>query len=157
MRTIQLTQGQVALVDDEDYGFLMRYKWFVHPRPKGEWMARGYVDGKEVLMHRLILNAPAGLTVDHINHNQLDNRRSNLRLCTQGENDRNKRKFKGQSRYKGVTPCGHKWRAWISLGGRSAYLGTRATEEEAAQLYNEAAIEHYGEFAWLNDLSEVAG
>lgn len=85
MKEIPLTDGLAALVDDEDYERLARYKWSV---AWGSWYpyAQARVDGKRVLMHRLLTNAPAGYEVDHVNGHSLDNRRGNLRVVTRQEN-----------------------------------------------------------------------
>lgn len=99
MREIPLTQGKVALIDDEDYEELSQYKWTAHHRAKNTWYAVRYVgkrvDGKRVgvhiQMHRVITNCPDGLVVDHINHNGLDNRKENLRTVTAAVNAGNRR------------------------------------------------------------------
>lgn len=105
-------------------------------------------------LHRMLLRPPADMVVDHINGDRLDNRRANLRVCTQTENLANGKPHRdGKSKYRGV--CFRKregtWRAQISLGGqKSKYLGQYPTEEEAAMAYDHAARERYGDFARLN-------
>jgi len=91
---IPLTKGAVAIVDEEDYEIVSQYKWHLSSTGYAVW--RGNIDGnkKTVRMHRLITSAPDGLIVDHLNRNPLDNRKSNLRVCTQKENAKN-RKSKG--------------------------------------------------------------
>lgn len=109
-----------------------------------------------VRLHRLIVNAPKGMEVDHIDGNPLNNCRSNLRLCTRTENAKNRRKSKhGKVPYKGVrhnTTDGRNrgYTARISLKGKYLDLGTYETAEEAARVYDTAARTHYGEFARLN-------
>ncbi|MMZ67947.1 hypothetical protein D1872_305870 [compost metagenome] len=90
MREIPLTQGKVAIIDDEDFEKVSAYKW-CYSSTIGYAVSRKVVNGKRqpVLMHRLILDAPPGLVTDHINHDKLDNRKANLRLCTRHENNRN--------------------------------------------------------------------
>ena len=112
-------------------------------------------------MHQLIMQRPKGLDVDHINHDGLDNRKINLRLCTRSQNSQNKRiRRDSNSGYKGVTPVGRKWAAYIgdpqtpATRKRQIRLGTFATREEAALAYNKAARELYGAFAQLNDLAQ---
>jgi hypothetical protein len=100
VRYINLGHGKAAMVDAADFAWLNKHKWHAM---HGSSYARSTIDGKSVFMHRLIMNAPAGLVVDHWNGNIWDNRRSNLRICTQAENLRNKRKLAGASRFKGVS------------------------------------------------------
>jgi hypothetical protein len=153
-KQIPLNHGQVALVDDEDYDALISMKWYY---------AEGYArrsdpdrPGGIQFMHRLILNAPTGLQVDHINGDKLDNRRSNLRLCTGSQNVRNTGKRRGtfSSVYKGVSlhKASGRWMAHIRISGRSGplFLGYFAFEIDAANAYDHAAREHHGEFAYVN-------
>ena len=93
--------------------------------------------------------------VDHINHDKLDNRRENLRLCTHAENMQNVPNYsRGKSKYKGVSFDDRKrvkkWRALIVFEKKQIYLGMHLTEEDAAIAYNEKATELFGEFACLN-------
>jgi hypothetical protein len=148
VRYISLGDGSFAIVDAADYEWLSQYTW----RPAGGGYTRARVHGKRVLMHRLIMNPHGGKVVDHLNGNRRDNRRSNLRECTHGENNRNTRKYRGTSRFKGVSwcPSRHKWQARIYHNGRTIKLGWFDDEIEAAQAYDRAAIEWFGAFACLN-------
>jgi len=159
MKEIPLTQGQVALIDDDMFDRISRFKWYAEKHPCG-WYARAtlpFVNGKwpTVLMHQLIMGMPDSF-VDHINHNGIDNRIENLRLATCRQNGMNRRKQKGTSSiYKGV--CWHKkyekWESLIKLpNGQREHLGMFDKEHEnmAAFAYDLAAMEHYGEFAKLN-------
>jgi hypothetical protein len=104
-------------------------------------------------MHRMVVNAPKGLFVDHINHNGLDNRKANLRICTNLQNLRNKRPKTGcTSEYKGVHWCKgrNKFRANIYLNKKAIHLGYFHDEIAAAKAYDEKARELFGEFAYLN-------
>ena len=111
-------------------------------------------------MHRLITNAPKGLMVDHINHNGLDNRRKNLRLCTVSQNNRNRRPItrpnKG-SKYKGVTfdKKRNLFKAEIQHNKKKYFLGRFKSQIKAAQAYDKKARELFGEFAYLNFPAEV--
>lgn len=111
---------------------------------------------------RLILDAPRGLVVDHINHDILDNRRENLRLATSSQNSQNKLKTRDNTKYsqfKGVCfyaydgkKLARPWRAYIKINGKRQWLGYFQTEADAALAYNEKAKELFGEFALLNDI-----
>lgn len=110
-------------------------------------------------LHRLLLGIVKGFEVDHINRDKLDNRRCNLRLCTRGENNQNKAKAKNQtSKYRGVFWRGNKvnkknpWGAYITKMKKWNHLGYFKTEEEAAQAYNKAALEKYGQHAYQNEI-----
>ena len=137
------------LVDDEDFVEVSVHKWFV---------SRGYAVrnkgyGVQSRMHREIMNAPKELQVDHINHNRLDNRKQNLRLCTNAENAHNSRTRKDNtSGFKGV--CWHKqerkWYAYIRVDGRGKSLGLFFCLIKAAVAYDKAAIKHFKEYARLN-------
>lgn len=155
MKKIPLTQGKVALVDDEDYGWLMAMgSWHASIKGSG-WVAQKRHKGKIRRMHRIILDAPDHLHVDHINHQTLDNRRCNIRLCTRSQNLQNMRKkSEATSKYKGVDWCETRgrWRAQIKFDGKEIHLGYFANEGVAAKVYNKAAQQHFGEFAFLNDV-----
>lgn len=155
-REIALTRGYVALVDDEDFDWLSRWKWIVHTHPRGYDTALRCVPaaegGGQVKMHRAILGARPGLVVDHINGNTLDNRRCNLRLCTHAENMRNRRPHKNNAvGFKGVNlHANGSYVARIRADGRNVRLGTFACPVEAARAYDAAARRFHGEFARLN-------
>jgi len=153
-RLIPLSHGLHAIVDAADYEWLSQYKWFLW----GAGYAARRVPGGVLLMHREITQAPPGRDVDHINGNRLDNRRSNLRICTRAENLRNTPKRQGcLSLYKGVSSNHrHKnWFAQIWFEGDNIRLGTFDDETEAARAYDRAALELFGEFAWLNFPEEI--
>ena len=156
MKVIELTKGQVTLVDDDDYKWLCKYKWHLHPKCyAAHTRSRAYSKQRIILMHRMIMDAQDDEQVDHINHDTLDNRRENLRLCTCPENQRNRRKVLKSgvsSIFKGVSWnwwC-HKWRARIKINNYTYYLGIFENEQDAALAYDMKAIELFGEFASLN-------
>jgi hypothetical protein len=110
-------------------------------------------------MHRIILNAPPHLVVDHINHNGLDNRKANLRLCTVAQNNQNTRPHANPnklSKYKGVSLDKNRnlYIALIHRNKKNYYLGRFKNETDAAKAYDKKAAELFGEFAYLNFPSE---
>lgn len=99
MKQIPLTQGQFALVDDEDFDFLMQWRWYYSKSNcDNTGYAVRYENGKGIRMHRVVMNTPANLVVDHINHNGIDNQKHNLRNCTNTENAHNLRHDKRSKR-----------------------------------------------------------
>jgi len=161
MRVIQLSREMVAIVDDADFEWLSQWKWSVSKTRNG-WRAERKQRNRElpgfhydsVLMHRFIMNAPKGVLVDHWNGNSLDNRRENLRLCTNRQNTQNSRLHKNnKTGFKGVIWLQRyrKYQANIRIGDKQdLYLGRFDTPEEAAHAYDEAARKHHREFAYLN-------
>lgn len=146
----------VAMVDDEDYEMVNEYKWHYHHDSYAvtTWSkVAGRV--KFLLMHRLILGELVrGKVTDHINGNGLDNRRENLRVCSQSENTCNQKQSKSNtSGYKGVFLQGKKWKTQIRINGKTHYIGYFSDKIEAARAYNEAAKKYHGEFARLNVLA----
>ena len=134
-----------ATVDEEDWD-LVYDRWHL--------TSKGYARSARGLMHRIIL----GLTrddhrqVDHENHDKLDNRRENLRIATRVQNGANRGKFKGtySSQYKGVSRHWNKWQAVIRIDGKLYRLGFFDDEVSAAQAYDQAALNAWGEYASLN-------
>ena len=148
------------LYDDEDHELLSKFKWFIATR--NYVVAKKQINKKQttIRMHRLLMGLSVShLEVDHKNHNPLDNRRHNLRICTHAENVRNSSVSKSaRSKYLGV------WyhtmrvgiytrvyiRSSIRVNGKACVLGRFKTEEDAARAYDAAARIHFGEFANLN-------
>lgn len=157
-KEIPLTQGQVAIVDDEDHEWLSQYKWCCARRRAARGVSNGKGSSRMHFMHNYIMSPPPGYVVDHINGDGLDNRRSNLRICTQAENLRNRGKFRGKraSIYKGVSRSPksriNPWVATIKIDGKIIRLGSFPTENDAALAYNEAALRYHGKFARLNTI-----
>jgi hypothetical protein len=165
MKTIQLTQGQAVMVDDEDFDRLSQHKWFAQFAPDrtggGAFVAvrDAYDHGrKRIYMHREILNAPRGITVDHIDRNPLNNQRSNLRLATGTQNSCNRAMTKSNTTgFKGVNfrKKHASYQAQIAYKGKKIHLGSFASVADAAAAYNKAAAELHGEFAYLNPIPEA--
>ena len=151
-RYVPLTRGYFALVDAADYERVMQYKWCATSEHRGTVYGSCRPKGKTLLMHRLIMNAPPGKVVDHINGHGWDNRRDNLRLCDQMQNQWNLHTARGTSRFKGVSwsKQRRKWLATIRCRGKSMYLGLFANEIDAARAYDDMASKLFGEYAHLN-------
>jgi aspartyl aminopeptidase len=152
MKELILTQGKVALVDDEDFDELSKNKWSAH-WGRGKWYAirNKRINGKcnIIYLHRQIMKTPVNLIVDHKDGNGLNCQKCNMRNCTQSQNMMNsycKRQNKGTS----MNWCKTKYTAQINIEGRQIYLGSFNTEVEAAEAYNKAAVIYFGEFARLN-------
>ena len=154
MKEIPLSRGLKALVDDEDYAQLSAGNWFASDGKRGFYAMRSVCINsryKSIPMHRLLVDIPIGMQVDHINHNTLDNRKCNLRVCTIIQNQANSRRHKqNTSGFKGVCREGNGWRAQIHSTGQQIYLGHFAAPEAAARAYDQAALKQWGEFAYLN-------
>lgn len=158
MKEIQLTQGKVAIVDDEDFERVSKYKWYYNER-----YAKTTIHYKKVYLHKFLMECPKGMQVDHKDGDTLNNQKSNLRIATPAENTRNRPGDKNStSKYKGVSLHKQKdkrngkiylyqcWQAHICIDGKPSKIGGFKTEIEAAIAYNEAAKKHHGEFAKLN-------
>ncbi len=164
MKQIILTKGKVAIVDDEDFERLNAFKWFYL---NSGYAGRGVYSagGKRtvILMHRAVFNLEKRqrnsigelIHIDHINHNTVDNRKENIRICTYSGNMSNKTAGKeSTSNYLGVSwyKQSGKWVAHIRKHGHGKNLGYYTDERAAAKAYNEAAIKIHGKFANLNIL-----
>lgn len=154
-KEIPLTQGKVALVDDEDYKWLIEFKWCAaKSRTTFYAMRHTHQQRPETIqMQRDIIRPLAKFQIDHINHNGLDNRRENLRIATPTQNNQNRQKSKGKSsQYRGVSwsTSTRKWRVEIKASGSKRILGHFDNEIDAALAYDRAAREFFKEFASLN-------
>ena len=164
MKEIPLTRGYVAIVDDADYEWLSRHKWHVVGPDRRLYAGRKHmVNGVKttLFMHVAIMNPPDGMQVDHIDGNQFNCQRANMRNATPQQNTRNKRKSdrnKKASQYKGVrwVEANKKWRAVISVNNKTKHLGMYLYEKAAARAYDDAARKYFGEFACLN-FADVEG
>jgi len=163
MKYIELTQGQRAMVDDEDYEGLNQHRWYAYFNPCTQsFYARRnvYADGigTTILMHRVILGAKKGEVVDHIDHVTLDNTKGNIRTCTHSQNGCNTRLSSyNSSGFKGVAlaPRSTRYRAYITLNKKQMHLGVFDCKIEAAKVYNLASRMYHGEFSLINSMESV--
>ncbi len=159
MKQISLTQGKYTLVNDADFDWLNQWKWCANEKA-GDFYAvrnsrRGEGKKRTIFMHRQILgleykNKQEG---DHRNHNTLDNRRTNIRICTRKENAMNRgANCNSTSQFKGVcwVKKVKKWEAKIEINKITKHLGYFLNEIFAANIYDQAAKKYFGEFAYLN-------
>jgi hypothetical protein len=155
MATIPLNDGLFAHVDDEYVERLSQYYWFAREFHGTTYAFANIGRGRgrrQIRMHRLVLQAPNGVEVDHRNGDGLNNRRKNLRFSTHQQNQWNKKGTGGTSKYKGVSFCSqtNRWKASIRVDGRTRTLGRFDSEEQAARAYDAVALKTRGEWAHLN-------
>lgn len=158
MKEIKITgRYSTAMIDDEDYDRVSKFTWYLSKNNYvycTKWKLNLY-------LHRFIVNAPKGSVVDHIDRNQLNNQKSNLRICTQVENGNNRGRNKNnKSGYKGVSFIEGRflskpWRANLKYNGVVHNLGNYSTPEEAALAYNNAVKLHLDNKAFVNDIKNV--
>lgn len=150
--------GMFALVDDDDYERVSRYKWSAEVRKNVTYATRGVcIDGKRkvVRLHRFVMRAKPGEQFDHVDRNGLNNQKANLRSCTHQQNAGNVEKASGSkawSRFKGVAWC-KRFKCWVAsirVSGGTKKIGNFESELSAAAHYDEAAVEKYGCFAFIN-------
>jgi hypothetical protein len=158
-RKIPLSQGEYAIIDADDYAHLSQFRWWVDRRYYAAYAYRQEKrDGKirKIYMHREILNAPKGIKVDHQNRNGLDNRRENIRFCTNAQNAMNINiHVDNQVGFKGVIYDRRKyrkhWVARIVASGKQIHLGSFRDPKDAARCYDKAAKIHFGQYAKTNE------
>lgn len=141
---VKLSKGEIALVDKQDYQRVIGLPWYKDKEGYARNSSNEYV-----LMHRFILKPPKGMYTDHINHNRLDNRRSNLRICKPAENAWNRtHKPRGSSKYRGVCwdKSRNKWRATIVVNKKYITIGRFKTEKEALLAREAMVSKHHGQY-----------
>lgn len=151
-KTMKTVNGDIFIIDYDDYETVSRFRWYLDRK-------QGYIltgNGKTTTrLHRLILKAPDGMVVDHIDGNPLNNTKVNLRICTQKENCCNRRKIKKSSSiFKGVhyLKAEDNWQAYIVCNHRKKHIGVFNSEKMAAIAYNKEAAKQFGQFARLNEV-----
>jgi len=155
VKSISLSRGEVALVDDDDFDILSKHKWTYSGNGYAYRMeySNNCKTRRHILMHREIMDTPSGMDTDHINKNTLDNRRCNLRVCTTQQNTTCKVKQKNNtSGYRGVYwdkqhGC---WRAAIQYYRKNHFLGLFKDKIDCAKAYDKAAGLYFKEFAVKN-------
>lgn len=155
MKYIKLRSGRISKVDEEDFEKLSKYKWLENVKMNTSYAVASILsddkkDRVHIKMHRIVMNAPKGMDVDHLNGNGLDNRKCNLRICTKSQNGMNKGILnRNTSGFKGIYRKHRKWIAQIGVNNKRIRIGSFNTPEEAYKAYCEAAIKYHGEFARL--------
>lgn len=156
MKQIELTQGKFTQVDDENFIHLNQFKWYAEKKSNSFYARRSFATEsgrqKKVYMHVEIMDFKG---IDHIDHDGLNNQKSNLRQATTQQNGGNRKKSKNcSSNYKGVSwdKQNKKWQTLIKYNNQAIFLGRFNNEIDAAKAYNEAAIEYFKEFANLNKI-----
>lgn len=146
---ISLTRGLVAVVDRDDYAPLSRFSWYAL-KCRSNYYAYRSSGNKKISMARQLLNPSPGMVIDHINHDTLDNRRSNLRICTKSQNSRNRVNFnpKSKSGIRGVKwdARSRNWSATIYVSGKTLYLGHFRDKMEAAEAASKARLTYFGSY-----------
>lgn len=148
-KKIPLANGQFAIVDDEDFELLNQYVWHGHKSGGSEVHVYAVT---RIRMHRVVMNCPKGMYVDHINGDTLDNRKCNLRICSTAENQQNGRSRKGTSKYKGVhfNKKSGKWMGHFMANGKEYYCGLFDHEDDCARAVDKKRKEVCGDFATTN-------
>ena len=154
-KLIFLTQGQFAVVDDDDYERVNQFKWHAAKQQRNDdfYAVCRITKGsrKKTSMQNFITGAEMPLLTDHINHNTLDNRKVNLRVGTKRDNELNRKSRKNSSsKYLGVSKKKGGFEVNLCSNGINYYLGLFQDEKLAALTYNSAAKEIHGKFAYLN-------
>lgn len=153
-KEIPLSQGKVAMVDDEDFERANQLKWTFDRyayRKNRERIGKGKYRAHHMSLQNFILDVPSNVLVDHRNRDRLDCRRHNLRVATRAQNNANSGP-RGNAKYKGISyrARDRHWVAQITIDNKYHHLGCFGTPEEAARAYDVAAYDAWGEFAYLN-------
>lgn len=152
-KSFRLACGRQTVVDASDYKWLSALSWYASITSSGKAYIKCHARPKNLYMHRLITNCPSGMCVDHIDGNSMNNRRSNLRICRQSDNSKNRKRPKSNSSgYAGVWwyETNKRWLAFVDLAYKRLLVGCYADKFSAAEARDFGAIMLHGEFATLN-------
>jgi ribosomal protein S19 len=155
MKEIKLSKGKATMVDDDMFEYLNQWKWYCSTNGYATRLISSVLNGdKRIYMARLIMGNPSGLMVDHIDCNPLNNQKNNLRICTNSQNQWNRKNTYGKSKYIGVSISVFSGKTYyrVNICGnkKKYYLGMYLDEEYAARVYDTKSKELHGEFATLN-------
>ncbi len=161
MKTIPVSQGRIAVVDDEDFDRVSQNSWSLKksPHDKTEYASRSIkINGKwtQISLHRFVFNARPGVRIDHKDGNGLNCQKFNLRECSHPQNLQNQR-MHNKHGLKGIAlitnlPAHRQWISKIRVDGKLKTIGHFGSALEAAAAYNAMATKHFGEFARLNPI-----
>jgi len=157
MKKIKLLRGKVVLVDDENFDFINQWQWYLMKGNHTNYACRKEKK-KTILIHRVIMNTPDNMEVDHKDRNGLNCQKSNMRNCNHSQNNANRGERKGMSKYRGVYFMRQTYKnkertyiiADIRVNNKTIHLGYFETEIDAAIAYNKAAINYHKDFANIN-------
>lgn len=145
--------GMFAIIDEADAELVSQFVW-IPSLCDGKWYVQAWDKSRKrhIYLHRFLTGARRRRRVDHVNHDGLDNRRENLRVCSNAQNMWNRKgpQRNNRSGYIGVYRKRSKWSACICTNGKTRYLGVYETPEEAARVRDAAAKKYHGQFAALN-------
>lgn len=145
---VSLSGGIICLIDDEDWDRIKNYSWCLHADK--QYVGGRVENGKMVLLHRFIMNVSSDMKIDHINHNTFDNRKENLRICTQAQNMWNAKHRGSNTGIRGIhfrKKVGN-YQVDITSYGKRVYLGVYPTIEEAIIVRKTAEFKYHGDYRY---------
>jgi hypothetical protein len=160
MKEIRLSQGKIALVDDEDFDYINQWKWYARKGRKTFYAARkekGTNARTTIHMHQVVSKVSNNVQIDHRDTNGLNNQKYNLRVVNHRQNQYNTDKPRhNTSGYKGISwdKFRNNYRVYLTVKGKFKNIGNTKSLQTATKMYNKAATQHYGEFAKLHIYKE---
>lgn len=150
---VTLKNGRQFQIDEDDWDSVKHIKWNIHLMRKGYKYVYTFQktdkSRKMIYLHRMLMNCKNPMFVDHINGDTLDNRKSNLRVLTNRQNQWNQKRVRGFVPYKGVTFENGAYRSRIRINGKKKSLGRFKTAIEASNAYNQASLELHGSYSHI--------